>query len=130
MRYVMTLTEEQYNHIALCVETCHRIACGELDALNTVVPNVIHDEDLRRIKETASPELGNQETYKWNGGYRDKSSGEPFRKAFDEFQARGYQIYRQMRHKQVIAKGIDNIYTTPTLATDKAEQPNIEVINE
>lgn len=38
MKYKMTLTEEQYNHIAECVETCHRIACGQIDAIEKVLP--------------------------------------------------------------------------------------------
>ena len=130
MKYRMTLTEEQYNHIAKCVEVVHRIACGQMDSLDEIVPNVIDLSDLRQLKKTAFPELAWNEDYGWNGGYRSTAHGEVFRKAFDKFQAQGYQIYRQMRYKQNIAKGIDNVLSSPTLTTDKANQPIIDVIDE
>lgn len=125
MTYEMILTEEQYNHIARCVEVCHRIACGQVESLNEIIPNSIDYNDLVELKEIAFPELSRNESYGWNGGYRNESKGEPFRKAFDKFQAQGYQIYRQMCYKQNIAKGIDNVLSSPTLTTDKAKQPII-----
>lgn len=130
MKYKMTLTEEQYNHIAQCVEAVHRIACGQIESLNEILPLSVDDSVIREIKFQAFPELLQPQSYPWNGGYKNESHGEDFRKAFDTFQAQGYQIYRQMRYKQNIAKGIDNVLSSPTLTTDKAEQPIIEVIKE
>lgn len=125
MTYEMILTEEQYNHIARCVEVCHRIACGQIEELRSILPNTPDDSLLRELKHEAFPELSFNESYGWNGGYSNESKGEPFRKAFDTFQAQGYQIYRQMYYKQNVAKGIDNVLSSPTLTTDKAKQPII-----
>lgn len=130
MKYKMTLTEEQYNHIALCVETCHCIACGQIDSLNEILPNPIDNNKLAELKEIAFPELAKNEFYGWNGGYRNIEQGENFRKIVDKFQAQGYQIYRQMYYVRNIAKGIDNVLSTPTLTTDKAQQPIIEVMED
>lgn len=130
MKYKLELTEEQYNHIAQCVEVCHRIACGQIEELNNILPNSIDYDKLLELKKIAFPELSRGESYKWDGGYRGTEHGEAFRKAFDTFQAQGYQIYRQMCYKRNIAKGIDNVLSSPTLTTDKAQQPIIEVINE
>lgn len=127
MNYKLTLTEEQYIHIAQCVETCHRIACGQIEELRSILPNTPDDSLLRELKHEAFPELSFNESYGWNGGYRGTEHGEPFRKAFDKFQAQGYQIYRQMYYKRNIANGIDNVLSSPTLTTDKAKQPIIEV---
>lgn len=130
MKYKLELNEEQYNHIAKCVEVCHRIACGQLDSLDEILPNKVDNCLLRVIKKDVFPELYYAESYGWNGGYRNTDHGEPFRKAFDKFQAQGYQIYRQMCYKRNIAKGIDNVLSSPTLTTDKAKQPIIEVIKD
>ena len=130
MKYKIELTEEQYNHIALCVEVCHRVACGQVEEINQILPISPDDNLIKQIKKESFPELSRYESYGWNGGYRNESQGERFRKAFDKFQAQGYQIYRQMRYKQNIAKGIDNVLSSPTLTTDKAKQPIIEVVNE
>lgn len=129
MEYKMTLTEDQYNHIALCVEVCHRIACGDIREIRTILPIEPDIKLLDEIKQQSFPELGFGEQYGWNGGYRNDSQGNGFRECFDTFQAQGYQIYRQMRYKQNIDKGIDNALSSPTLTTDKAEQPIIEVID-
>lgn len=129
MKYKMILTEEQYMHIAQCVETCHRIACGQIEELRSILPNTPDNSLMRELKHEAFPELSFNESYGWDGGYRGTEHGEPFRKAFDEFQARGYQIYRQMYHVRNVAEGIDNVYSSPTLTTNKAKQPIIEVID-
>lgn len=128
MKYIMTLTEEQYNHIAQCVEVCHRIACGQTYNLREILPIDPDVELLREIKHQSFPELALNECYGWNGGYRGTEHGEDFRKAFDEFQAQGYQIYREMIHVRTVNKGIDSVYSSPTLTTDKAKMPIIEVI--
>lgn len=130
MKYKMELTAEQYNHIAQCVEVVHRIACGQIESLNEIVPIKVDDATIHEIKHQAFPELAFNQSYGWNGGYKNNSHGEDFRKAFDTFQAQGYQIYRQMCYKRNIAKGIDNVLSSPTLTTDKAKQPIIEVIKE
>lgn len=130
MEYKMTLTEEQYNHIAKCVEVCHRIACGQIDSLNEILPISPDNYLIKQIKKESFPELDANQEYKWNGGYRNTKNGEVFRKAFDKFQAQGYQIYREMCYKRNMANGINNVLSSHTLTTDKAKQPIIEVINE
>lgn len=130
MKYKMLLTEEQYNHIAQCVEAVHRISCGQVESINEIVPNVVDSNILLAVKHESFPELDFNESYGWNGGYRNDEHGEEFRKAFDKFQARGYQIYREMCYKRNIAKGINNVLSSPTLTTTKAQQPIIEVIKE
>lgn len=128
MKYIMGMTEEQYNHIAQCVEVAHRIACGQIESLNEILPIKVDDATIREIKHQAFPELGLNQSYGWNGGYKNNSHGEDFRKAFDLFQAMGYQIYREMVHQRTIAMGVYNVYSSPTLTTYKAQQPIIEVI--
>lgn len=130
MKYKIELTEEQYHHIALCVEVCHRVSCGDIDDLRQILPIVPNEELFSEIKRQSFPELAQCECYKWDGGYRNDEHGEAFREAFDKFQAKGYQIYREMVHVETIAKGHENVYSSPTLSTDKAEQPKIEVIHE
>lgn len=130
MKYKMILTEEQYNHIAKCVEIVHRVACGDIYELNQVLPISPDNSLIDEIKRQSFPELAYNEQYGWNGGYRNDKHGRLFRDSVDKFQAQGYQIYRQMRYKRNIAQGIDNVYSSPTLTTDKAKQPIIEVIKE
>lgn len=130
MRYILELTEEQYNHIAKCVEVVHRIACGQIESLNEVVPNPIDYSKLVEIKKIVFPELSRNESYSWNGGYHGTEHNERFRIAFDKFQAQGYQIYREMCYKQNIAKGIDNVLSSPTLQTNKADKPIIIIKEE
>lgn len=128
MTYKLTLTEEQYNHIAQCVETCHRIACGDIRQLRDILPVSPDDFLLDEIKRQSFPELAFNEYYGWDGGYRGTTYNENFRKAFDLFQARGYQIYREMIHVRTVTKGLDDVYSSPTLTTHKAQRPVIEVI--
>lgn len=128
MTYKLTLTEEQYNHIKLCVETVHRIACGDLLELRSILPVVPDESLLYEIKEQSFPELARNEQYGWNGGYRGTSHNEEFRKAFDKFQAQGYQIWREMEHVFVVSHNIENVYSSSTLTTSKAQQPIIEIL--
>ena len=128
MTYKLTLTEEQYHHIIQCVEAVHRIACGDLLELKSILPVVPDESLLYAIKSQSFPELAPGEQYKWNGGYRGATRNEKFREAFDKFQAQGYQIWREMEHAYVVAHNIDNVYSSPTLTTDKADKPIIEVI--
>lgn len=130
MKYKLTCNEEQFNHIAWCVEVCHRIMCGDISQLNQLLPFMVDEMLLREIKAKAFPELLPNQQYGWNGGYCNKEVSEDFCKAFDKKQALSYQIYRQMWYKQNIAKGIDNVLSSPTLTTSKAEQPIIEIIKD
>lgn len=126
----MELTEKQYNHIALCVEIIHRISCGNIRELNQILPISIDGGLIIEIKRQVFPELSVGSHYGWNGGYDNKEQGEEFCKYYDTFQAQGYQIYRQMRYKQNIAKGINDVLSSETLKSNKAEQPIIEIIKE
>lgn len=128
MTYRMQLTEEQYNHIIRCVEVVHRISCGDIYELRDILPICPDDILLKEIKRQSFPELAFNEQYGWNGGYRGRELDCEYRQAFDKFQAQGYQIYRQMRRMRNIAGGIEDVYSSPTLTTWKAEQPVIEII--
>ena len=130
MKYKLTCNEEQYNHIAWCVEVCHRIMCGDTMEICQLLPIIIDDYLLKEVKAQAFPELMPNQHYGWNGGYCNKEVNENFRKTWDKQQAQGYQIYRQMRYKQNIAKGIDNVLSSPTPTSSKAEQPIIEAIKD
>ena len=130
MKYKLTLTDEQYCHIARCVEVVHRISCGQTNELNDILPLPISRNIIEEIKRQAFPELAYNAEYGWDGGYNNLDQSKEFRERYDKFQAQGYQIYRQMWYKRNLAKGIDNVLSSPTLTTDKAQQPIIEIVNE
>lgn len=126
----MELTEKQYNYIAICVEVCHRVACGDVRFIDEILPISPNYELLDKIKRQIFPELGEHETYSWDGGYNNHDFPETFREIIDKFQAQGYQIYREMCYIHNKAKGIDNVLSSPTLTTHKADKPIIKVIME
>ena len=130
MKYKLTLNEDQYKHIITCVETIHRICCGDVMELRAVLPITPDRALLEAIKAQSFPELARGESYGWSGGYNNPNVNPSVAKEYDTFLAQGYQIYREMLHVRNIAEGIDNVYTSPTLTTNKAKMPEIEVIKE
>ena len=117
-KYIVELTEEQYNLIANCTEVVHRISVGQIEELNQIVPNRIR-ELLVKLKEQAFPELSFNQSYKWCGGHHNK--------AFSHFQAATYAIYREMLHARTINEGIDNVYQNPTLRCEGVDVPKISI---
>lgn len=116
-KYILELTEEQYNLIALCVESVHRISSGQIEELDQIVPGKIDREVLMKIKDQAFPELSFNQSYKWCGGHPNK--------AFSHFQAATYAIYREMLHVRTVDEGLDNVYQSPTLRCDGVDLPEI-----
>ena len=120
--YILELTEKQYDTIALCAEVVHRIASGQVEEINQIVPKKIDREVLIKIKEQAFPELSFNQSYKWCGGHPDKG--------FSHLQAATYAIYREMLHVRAIHEGQDNVYRSPTLRCDGVDLPNITIMED
>ena len=125
-RYLLELTEEQYNLIGLCTEVVHRISVGQVEELDQIVPKKIDRELLMKLKEQAFPELSFNASYKWSGGYRGKDNDKA-NKAFSHFQAAAYAIYREMLHFNAIQEDKYNIYQSPTLRCDGVDIPKITI---
>lgn len=123
-KYLLELTEEQYNLIGLCTEVVHRISVGQVEELDQIVPKKIDRELLVRLKEQAFPELSFNASYKWCGGY-DGTDNNKFNKAFSHHQAATYAIYREMLHFKAIQAGQDNVYQSPTLRCEGVDIPVI-----
>jgi hypothetical protein len=119
-KYILELTERQYDIIALCTEVVHRIASGQVEELDQIVPKKIDREVLMEIKEQAFPELLPNQNYKWCGGHQNM--------AFCYFQAATYAIYREMLHVRAVHEGEDNVYRSQTLRCDGVDLPNITII--
>ena len=79
-KYIIQLTEEQYDLTALCVEVVHRISVGQVEELNQIVPKKIDRELLVKLKEQAFPELSFNQSYKWCGGHHNKAFSQMFTK--------------------------------------------------
>ena len=118
-KYILELTEEQYDLIAICTEVVHRISAGQVEELNQIVPKKIDRDELVKIKDQAYPELSYNQSYKWCGGHPNK--------AFSHFQAATYAIYREMLHVRTVNEGIDNVYQSPTLRCDEIDLPKITI---
>lgn len=123
-KYILELTEEQYNLIRLCTEVVYRISVGQVEELVQIIPKKIDRELLVKLKEQAFPELSFNASYKWCGGYKG-SDNDKFNKAFSHFQAATYAIYREMLHYNAIQKGQDNVYQSPTLRCEGVDIPVI-----
>ena len=118
-KYLLELTEEQYNLIGLCTEVVHRISVGQVEELDQIVPKKLDLEVLLKLKEQAFPELSYNQSYKWIGGHPNE--------AFSHFQAATYAIYREMLHALTVNNGIDNVYRSPTLRCDGVDLPIITI---
>lgn len=121
-KYIIELTEEQYDLIALCAEVVHRISAGQVEELGQIIPKTIERDLLVKLKEQAFPELSFNQSYKWSGGHQNK--------AYSHFQAATYAIYREMIHARTVNEGIDNVYTSPTLRCEGVDIPKITIKEE
>ena len=125
MKYTIDLTERQFALIADCVETCHRIACGDIEEIAKILPHCTKRQEIDRIckelKAVAFPELYPNQSYKWSGGHADEQQ--------DALQKETYAIYREMRHFDAVVRGVDSVYASPTL-TCGAKLPQIFYSNE
>ena len=128
-KYILELTEEQYDLIAFSVEVVHRISCGQVDDINQIVPKYIDRDLLVKLKEQAFPELAFNESYKWCGGYKGKDNDKS-NSAFSHFQAATYAIYREMLHFNAIQAQQFNVYQSPTLRCEGVDLPKITIKEE
>lgn len=120
-KWVLELTEEQFNCITIGMEFYHRMLCGQVSELNNLVPHRINADTMGEVKRQLFPELRFGESYGWNGGHENKY--------VDVMQAQSYQIYREMKHQNAIDKGCNNVYSSPTLQTGKAKSIIVKKIN-
>ena len=121
-KYIIELTEEQYELIALCTEVVHRISAGQVEELDQIVPHKIDRDLLVKLKEQSFPELSFNLDYSWCGGHQNK--------AYSHFQAATYAIYREMIHIRTVNEGIDNVYQSPTLRCKGVDIPKITIKEE
>lgn len=118
-KYQITLHETQLRLIAECLEDCSRFMAGQTDMANCTsrLQNMREVRDqLKELHRTVVPELGHGSSYPWNG------LGCP-NKAQRIFIAGSYYLYREMRHADVVSRGIDNVYSSPTLRCADSGEP-------
>ena len=110
-QYRITVSESQLRMIADCVEDCHRFMAGQTELQNcTSILDLqceVQDE-LKKIQHFVTPHIGLGAYYKWSGG---NCPNEHQR----QFIAASYYLYRQIRHFDAVNRGVDNVYSSPTL---------------
>lgn len=129
-KYTLTVTESQLRLIADCVEDLSRFMAGQMELWNTTVrlDNFIElRERLDDLHSLVTPDIPCNASYGWNGG------GCP-NKHQEEFIAKTYAIYREIRHMlRVLNKDPDdenyNVYDSPSLTCELGgELPKIEKV--
>ena len=129
-KYTLTVTESQLRLIADCVEDLSRFMAGQMELWNTTgrLDNFVElKERLNDLQSLVTPELPRNASYGWNGG------GCP-NKHQEEFIAKTYAIYREIRHKlRVLNKDPNyenyNVYDSPSLTCELGgELPKIEKV--
>lgn len=129
-KYTLTVTESQLRLIADCVEDMSRFMGGQMELWNTTsklrLDNFIElKEKLGDLQPLVTPDLPRNASYGWNGG------GCP-NKEQEEFIAKTYAIYREIRHRlRVLTKDPNdenyNVYDSPALTCKLGgELPKIE----
>ena len=129
-KYTLTVTESQLRLIADCVEDMCRFMGGQMELWNATsrLDNFIElKERLNDLQSLVTPELPRNASYGWNGG------GCP-NKHQEEFIAKTYAIYREIRHRlRVLTKDPGdenyNVYDSPALTCELGgELPVIEKV--
>ena len=129
-KYTLTVTESQLRLIADCVEDMSRFMGGQMELWNATskLDNFVElKERLNDLQSLVTPELPRNASYGWNGG------GCP-NKHQEEFIAKTYAIYREIRHRlRVLNKDLNdenyNVYDSPTLTCELGgELPKIEKV--
>lgn len=129
-KYTLTVTESQLRLIADCVEDMSRFMGGQMELWNATskLNNFIElKERLDDLHSSVTPNLPRNASYGWNGG------GCP-NKHQEEFIAKTYAIYREIRHRlSVLNKDPNdenyNVYDSSTLTCKLGgELPKIEKV--
>ncbi len=129
-KYTLTVTESQLRLIADCVEDMSRFMGGQMELWNATsrLDNFVElKERLNDLHSLVTPNLPRNASYGWNGG------GCP-NKNQEEFIAKTYAIYREIRHRlRVLTKDPNdenyNVYDSPALTCELGgELPVIEKV--
>lgn len=129
-KYTLTVTESQLRLIADCVEDMSRFMAGQMELWNatSILDNFVElKERLNDLHSLVTPDLPRNASYGWNGG------GCP-NKNQEEFIAKTYAIYREIRHRlRALTKDPDDenycVYDSPTLTCELGgELPKIEKV--
>ena len=129
-KYTLTVTESQLRLIVDCVEDMSRFMAGQMELWNATsrLDNFVElKERLNDLHSLVTPDLQCNASYGWNGG------GCP-NKNQEEFIAKTYAIYREIRHKlRALNKDPNdenyNVYDSPTLTCELGgELPKIEKV--
>ena len=129
-KYTLTVTESQLKLIADCVEDLSRFMAGQMELWNTTsrLDNFVElKERLNDMHSLVTPDLPRNASYGWNGGRCPNKNQE-------EFIAKTYAIYREIRHRlRVLTKDLDdenyNVYDSPSLTCELGgELPVIEKV--
>ena len=129
-KYTLTVTESQLRLIADCVEDMSRFMGGQMELWNATsrLDNFIElKERLDDLHSLVTPDLPRNASYGWNGGRCPNKNQE-------EFIAKTYVIYREIRHKlRVLNKDPNgenyNVYDSPSLTCELGgELPKIEKV--
>ena len=123
-KWRIELTEHQLKLIVNCVEDCHRFIGGQMELSNSTVCLERYfefKEELEKLKQFVTPQLGRGASYGWNGG---SCPNEDQRK----FLAETYYLYREIRHQITLdeAKYEDmgcNVYLGETLTCNESGEP-------
>ena len=129
-KYTLTVTESQLRLIADCVEDMSRFMGGQMELWNATsrLDNFVElKERLNDLHSLVTPDLPYNASYGWNGGRCPNKNQE-------EFIAKTYAIYREIRHRlRVLTKDPDdenyNVYDSPSLTCELGgELPKIEKV--
>lgn len=129
-KYTLTVTESQLRLIADCVEDLSRFMAGQMELWNatSILDNFVElKERLNDLQSLVTPDIPRNASYGWNGG------GCP-NKNQEEFIAKTYAIYREIRHRlRALTKDPDdenyNVYDSPSLTCELGgELPKIEKV--
>ena len=125
-KYTLTVTESQLRLIADCVEDMCRFMGGQMELWNATsrLDNFIElKERLNDLHSLVTPDLPCNASYGWNGGRCPNKNQE-------EFIAKTYAIYREIRHRlRVLTKDPDdenyNVYDSPALTCELGGEPPV-----
>ena len=129
-KYTLTVTKSQLRLIADCVEDMSRFMAGQMELWNATsrLDNFVElRERLNDLHSLVTPDLPRNASYGWNGGECPNKNQE-------EFIAKTYAIYREIRHRlRALTKDPDdenyNVYDSPSLTCALGgELPKIEKV--